>query len=95
MKNSLCDLNDHLFACLEGLMNDELSEEKLNQEIRRAQAVNNVAKTIIQNGRTQIEAIKLREDIIKNAGKGQLPEMLLPKNTSTGKVLIEDGAYGK
>lgn len=95
MKNSLCDLNDHLFACLEGLMNDELSEEKLNQEIRRAQAVNNVAKTIIQNGRTQIEAMKLREDIIKNAGKGQLPEMLLPKNTSTGKVLIEDGAYGK
>ena len=76
-------------------MNDELSEEKLNQEIRRAQAVNNVAKTIIQNGRTQIEAMKLREDIIKNAGKGQLPEMLLPKNTSTGKVLIEDGAYGK
>lgn len=95
MKNSLCDLNDHLFTCLEGLMNDELSEEKLNQEIRRAQAVNNVAKTIIQNGRTQIEAMKLREDIIKNAGKGQLPEMLLPKNTSTGKVLIEDGAYGK
>lgn len=95
MKNSLCDLNDHLFACLEGLMNDELSEEKLNQEIRRTQAVNNVAKTIIQNGRTQIEAMKLREDIIKNAGKGQLPEMLLPKNTSTGKVLIEDGAYGK
>ena len=95
MKNSLCDLNDHLFACLEGLMNDELSEEKLNQEIRRAQAVNNVAKIIIQNGRTQIEAMKLREDIIKNAGKGQLPEMLLPKNTSTGKVLIEDGAYGK
>lgn len=95
MKNSLCDLNDHLFMCLEGLMNDELSEEKLNQEIRRAQTVNNVAKTIIQNGRTQIEAMKLREDIIKNAGKGQLPEMLLPKNTSTGKVLIEDRAYGK
>ena len=69
MKNSLCDLNDHLFACLEGLMNDELSEEKLNQEIRRAQAVNNVAKTIIQNGRTQIEAMRLREDIMSNAGK--------------------------
>ena len=95
MKNSLCDLNDHLFICLEGLMNDKLSEEELNQEIRRAQAVNNVAKTIIQNGRTQIEAMRLREDILSNAGKGQLPEMLLPKNTSTGKVLIEDGAYGK
>jgi len=89
MKNSLCDLNDHLFACLEGLMNDELAPEQLEKEIRRAQAVNNVAKTIIQNGRTQIEAMKLREEMLLNAGKGQLPEMLMPKNTSSGKVLIE------
>ena len=89
MKNSLCDLNDHLFTCLEGLMNDELAPEQLEKEIRRAQAVNNVAKTIIQNGRTQIEAMKLREEMLLNAGKGQLPEMLMPKNTSSGKVLIE------
>ena len=89
MKNSLCDLNDHLFDCLEGLMNDELTPEQLEKEIRRAQAVNNVAKTIIQNGRTQIEALKLREEMLLNAGKGQLPEMLMPKNTSSGKVLIE------
>ncbi|MCR5764786.1 MAG: hypothetical protein K6G09_02290 [Treponema sp.] len=95
MKNSLCDLNDHLFECLEGLMNEKMSAKELDREIKRAQAVNNVAKTIIQNGRTQIEAMKLREEIIKNAGKGQLPEMLLPKNTSTGKVLIEDANYGK
>ena len=89
MKNSLCDLNDHLFDCLEGLMNDELTPEQLEKEIRRAQAVNNVAKTIIQNGRTQIEAMKLREEMLLNAGKGQLPEMLMPKNTSSGQVLIE------
>lgn len=89
MKNSLCDLNDHLFDCLEGLMNDELTPEQLEKEIRRAQAVNNVAKTIIQNGRTQIEAMKLREEMLLNAGKGQLPEMLMPKNTSSGKVLIK------
>jgi len=90
MKNSLCDLNDHLFECLEGLLNDDMDEKKLNQEIKKAQAINNIAKTIIQNGRTQIEAMKLREEIIGNAGKGQLPEMLLPKNTSTGTILIED-----
>ena len=89
MKNSLCDLNDHLFDCLEGLMNDELTPEQLEKEIRRAQAVNNVAKTIIQNGRTQIDAMKLREEMLLNAGKGLLPEMLMPKNTSSGKVLIE------
>lgn len=41
MKNSLCDLNDHLFSCLEGLLNDELDDKKLNQEIKKAQAVNN------------------------------------------------------
>lgn len=47
MKNSLCDLNDHLFMCLEGLMNDELSEKEMDKQIKRAQAVNNIAKSII------------------------------------------------
>ena len=92
MKNSLCDLNDHLFICLEGLMNNDLSEDQLNLEIRRAQAVSGVAQIIIQNGKTQIEAMKLREDIMNNAGKGELPEMLIPKNTSTGKILIKDAS---
>jgi len=94
MKNSLCDLNDHLFMCLEGLMNDELSEKEMDKQIKRAQAVNNIAKSIIQNGKTQIEALKLREEILGNAGKGELPEMLVPKNTSTGKYLTDDNGGG-
>ena len=82
MKNSLCDLNDHLFVCLEGLMNDELKGEDLDREISRAKAVNSVAHTIIENASTQIEAMKLQEAMLNNTGKGELPEMLLPKNTS-------------
>lgn len=80
MKNSLCDLNDHLFVCLEGLMNDDLSPAQMKKEIERAKAVNAVASTIIENAGVQIEAMRLAQNLRKvNA---ELPEMLIPKNTS-------------
>lgn len=81
MKNSLCDLNDHLFVCLEGLMNDDLSPEELEREMKRAKAVDAVAHTIIDNASVQIEALKLRETLIENGCKESLPRMLLPKGT--------------
>lgn len=70
-------------------MYDDLSGEALQREIDRAKAVNSVAHTIIKNAGTQIEAMKLREAIIENNGKGELPEMLIPKDTSSGRRLIE------
>ena len=83
MKNSLCDLNDHLFACLEGLNDDDLKGEALEREIRRADAVQKVAGAIIRNAAVQLSALKLQEDAVLNSGKTyELPEMLAPKNTS-------------
>jgi hypothetical protein len=62
MKTKLTDLNDHLFETIESLKEDGLSTEDLDKEIKRAYAVNVIAKTIIENANLQIEAIKLIKD---------------------------------
>lgn len=61
MKNTLSDLNDHLFAQLERLGEEDISEDKLKSEVRRSNAVAIVAKEVIANAQTAIAAEKLRQ----------------------------------
>ena len=58
MKNKLTDLNNYLFESIERLNNDELSAEELETEIKRADAVGRVAKTIIDNASLALSAKK-------------------------------------
>ena len=58
MKNTLTDLNNYLFESIERLMDDELPDEDLEKEIRRSEAVQKVAKTIIDNGALALQAQK-------------------------------------
>lgn len=62
MKNTLGDLQNHLFAQLERLSDEELTGDKLNEEISRAKAVTSVASQIIANGSLVLEAAKLADD---------------------------------
>ncbi len=58
MKNTLTDLNNYLFESIERLQDDNLSEEQLEREIKRSEAVQKVAKNIIDNGSLALQAKK-------------------------------------
>ena len=59
MKNKISDLRDHMFAALERLGNENLSEEELKQEIARSQAISEVGKVIVESAKTEVMYAKL------------------------------------
>jgi hypothetical protein len=50
MRNKLVDLQNHLFVMIETLNDNKLKGEKLNEEIKRSMAINELAKTAVANG---------------------------------------------
>ena len=63
-RNTLGDLNNHLFEQLERLMDDELAGEQLREEITRAKAVASIAKEIVATGQLVLDAKKFEDDKI-------------------------------
>jgi len=50
MKNGLTDLNNYLFEQIERLNDDTLSAEELKIAVTKANAITQIADTIIKNG---------------------------------------------
>ena len=74
MKNTLGDLNNHLFAQLERLGEEDLTDDQLKKEIERSKAVMGIAKNIIDNGSLVLQAHRMMDDRM-NADE-KLPTML-------------------
>lgn len=66
MKNKLSDLNNHLFAQLERLSNEELNGEELKEEIERSRAVSQVSGQIISNASLVLKAEAMRAEVSPN-----------------------------
>ncbi len=62
MRNNLSDLNNHLFAELERLSDEELMGEKLDDEIKRAEAISSVAEKVINNADTVLKGVKIQNE---------------------------------
>ena len=60
MKNKIQDLNDHLFAQLERLNDEDLTQEELEKEIQRSKAVTAVSNQIINNAKLALDATRLQ-----------------------------------
>lgn len=74
MRNTLTDLNNHLFAQLERLSDEDLKGEELQEELNRSKAVSDVAKNIVSNGNLILQAHKFKDD--RMDANNHLPELL-------------------
>lgn len=63
MRNTLSDLNNHLFAELERLGDEDLSEDTIKFEVSRANALSHIADRIIHNASVMLEARKHFDDL--------------------------------
>lgn len=75
MNNTLGDLNNHLFAQLEKLGDDDLSDEKLDEEIRRADAMMKIGKQIVEIGELQFKVMQHMDEYRSDQNR-EMPDML-------------------
>lgn len=73
MRNTLGDLNNHLFAQLERLNDEDLVGDKLEEEIQRAKSIKDISSQIIGNASVIIRAQELLYEQNSNV---EMPKML-------------------
>lgn len=74
-KNTLGDLNNHLFAQLEKLNDDDLIGEQLDNEVKRTESIVKISEQIIRNGELQLKAMQHMDEYGYERQK-LVPEML-------------------
>ena len=80
MKNTLSDLNNHLFEQLERLNDEDLNEEQLDRELRRSEGMTKVDEQIIRNGELAYKTMVHMAEYGYADSRGSIPEMLEVKS---------------
>lgn len=75
VKNTMLDLNNHLFEQMERLNDDDLEGDALQQEIDRAKAMEGIASQIVANAKVTLEIAKTADTFYDRQPK--IPRMLL------------------
>ena len=73
-RNTLGDLNNHLFAQLERLNDEEITGEELEEEIARSKAIVRISNQIINNANIVLKAKTIELEYGKD--KNKMPKML-------------------
>jgi hypothetical protein len=76
VKNTLGDLNNHLFEQLERLNDESIKGDKLKEEIERARAVSSIASQIINNGNLVLKAQQFYDENDRVDLDAKKPRML-------------------
>lgn len=76
MRNTLGDLNNHLFAQLERLSDEDLTGDQLKEEIERARAVTSVSHQIISNGSLVLQGQRFSAEYHGRKSVEKIPDML-------------------
>lgn len=71
MKNKLTDLNNHLFAQLERLADEDLDADAIEREVKRADAIVEVSDQVLRIADTSLKAARL----FAEHGKAVLPHL--------------------
>lgn len=61
-RNTLGDLNDHLFMQIERLNDESIKGDELKEEKERAKAISGIAKNIIENGNLVLEVHRFADE---------------------------------
>jgi hypothetical protein len=87
MKNRLLDLNNHLFAQIERLSDENLTPEQIETEARRGEAIVAVAEQIIDNAQLTLKAAALVAE--HGAGAGRMLAPLIEGTKAEAAKSIE------
>lgn len=83
MKNKLSDLNDHLFAQMERLSDEELTADDIAKEVTRTDALVKVSEQIINNANLVLRGAAL---VAEYGGKDAFQHMLPMMGGSTKAI---------
>lgn len=79
MNNKLTDLNNFLFAQLERLDSEDLTDEQIKTEIQRSKAIKDIGSAIVENAKLALDVQKYLHEYGRPENV-ELPEMLESKS---------------